>query len=326
MAAAKWISATGQESRVNEHVSLRKFFNHEGKSAAVIRISAHWDFVLYLNEKEIARHQFPDYPDAKTYSELEAELATGDNCIEVLLYNPNEDFFAQNKGPGALYFELVREGEPVVSDESWQWQHHPRFKSGERPKTTVQLGYTVECDLAAPADGNWHPVAVLKNYHPSLSPRPLPPPATAEPLAGTLCKRQGNCLIYDLGQERVGYWLLRFECENSGILEASWGEHLDDGEVRSRIGERTFTDTIITRSGVNRFEYPFRRLGGRYLQLRFSPRCGNVKVFFCGITPVRTQLPPVAPFAGDAPRAAELRNVGIRTLECCMHDHYEDCP
>jgi hypothetical protein len=114
--------------------------------------------------------------------------------------------------------------------------------------------------------------------------------------------------------------------ESGTIVDISHGEHLEDGIVRASVGGRNFTDRLTCRKGKNSYHLPFRRMGGRYLQLNLTNVSGKVEIIYVGLRKWDLPLPEVAPFECDSPTAAKLREVGLRTMRMCMHDHYEDCP
>lgn len=136
----------------------------------------------------------------------------------------------------------------------------------------------------------------------------------------------GAFLIADLGGESAGFIDIELEAPEGCVVDISHGEHLTDGVVRHNIGGRNFTDRYICRSGLNRFYYQLRRIGGRYIQLTFTNLSGDLLVRYAGIRHVSYPLPEATSFHCDLPDSMRLRDVAIRTMELCMHDHYEDCP
>jgi len=136
----------------------------------------------------------------------------------------------------------------------------------------------------------------------------------------------GAVVIADLGTEQVGFIEVELIAENDIIVDISHGEHLKDGIIRASIGRRNFTDRLICRKGKNSYHLPFRRMGGRYLQLNLTNISGNVEIIYVGLRKWDLPLPEATPFECDYPTATKLREVGLRTMRMCMHDHYEDCP
>ena len=136
----------------------------------------------------------------------------------------------------------------------------------------------------------------------------------------------GQYVIVDVGSERVGLLLLDVDAPAGTVAEIAHGEHLDDGRVRAAVGGRNFADRIVCRSRRHRFTMPFRRLGGRYLQLHLSGFKRPVRLRYLGLRPTVLPLQRMGSFRTHDPLAEQIQETAVRTLQLCMHDHYEDCP
>ncbi|NMA20002.1 MAG: family 78 glycoside hydrolase catalytic domain [Lentisphaerae bacterium] len=139
----------------------------------------------------------------------------------------------------------------------------------------------------------------------------------------------GWAVIADLGREEVGFIEFELEAPEGCVVDFAHGEHLDDGRVRMECFGRNFADRYICRQGLNVFQLPFRRVGARYLQLHIMPGAaaeGTVRLLRVGLCPWTLPFPEAAPFQCGNAELLELRRLAIRTLELCMHEHYEDCP
>ena len=138
----------------------------------------------------------------------------------------------------------------------------------------------------------------------------------------------GWSLIYDLGEEKVGFVEFELEAPAGTIVDFAHGEHLDDGHVRMECFGRNFADRYICRGRRDRFQLPFRRIGGRYLEFHVIPPadCDRLRFRTAGIAPWTLRLPEPATFETADARLTGVRGLAVRTLECCMHEHYEDCP
>ena len=80
----------------------------------------------------------------------------------------------------------------------------------------------------------------------------------------------GIWLIADLGKEMAGFVEFEIDAPAAARIDYGHGEHLADGRVRTEIYGRNFADTCICREGRNVFQLPFRRIGGRYLEIHIS--------------------------------------------------------
>jgi len=163
----------------------------------------------------------------------------------------------------------------------------------------------------------------IDSYRPVICP-PRPGGLQFRPLAGG----DGYFVVVDLGRETAGMIQLDLTASAGTVCDIAVGEHLEDGRVRARIGNRNFTDRYVCRDGRNRFEFPFRRAAGRYLELHLTGMTPGAAMTldYLGLAPVEIDLPADVGFECDDQLANRTHAVAARTLQCCMHDHYEDCP
>ncbi|MGI6385269.1 MAG: family 78 glycoside hydrolase catalytic domain [bacterium] len=381
---ASWIWRQEDQSLPHQYICFRKTFSLEkvpGK--AILAIAADSDFILYINGAEAGRGQFSDYPERKTYTELQVRkfLKKGVNLISVLAYYRGCDSHEYRSGRPGLLLALAGEaGTILVSDTSWKVLQHPAFRHGEMPKVTSQMGFTACFDARLDIpwtknsfdDKEW-PQAIVTNeagQGPELSLRPVPPlkikrvSAThitaygyvmrrqkeegtfAEIMARDVLKRQrlpelkeralildippagvdGHYLIIDLMREEVGLLSFSIEASEGTVLDIAHGEHLQDGRVRARIGVRNFADRYICRQGLNKFTLPFRRLGARYLEVHITGMTAPLSFHIMGLKPAELELDVRGSFYTHDETAVKTYNVGRRTLQLCMHEHFEDCP
>ncbi len=136
----------------------------------------------------------------------------------------------------------------------------------------------------------------------------------------------GVYLVIDLQREETGYFELEMDGEEGTVVEAAYGEQLDDLRVRASMGGRNFAFRYICREGKQRFTHYFKRIAGRYIQLHISKIRESATIYYAGI---RTALYPVLEkggfLCGDR-LLNRIYEVSVRTLRLCMHEHYEDTP
>lgn len=189
-----------------------------------------------------------------------------------------------------------------------------------RPAEGETFAATVARDLMRPVPAaRFFGLPGLYGIEPATfaEPRPIQPPALPE---------NGSFVILDFGGECAGKLEIELDAPAGTVVDLSHGEHLDDGRVRCQIHNRNFTDRYICRAGRNRFAIPFRRSGGRYLQLNFTKYAEPLTLHYAGIRPQELPLPAAARFDDGDRLHAKLRQAALNTIKLCMHEHYEDCP
>lgn len=362
---AEWIWCGNYSGEVNQYAAFRCVFTAKNTGTAQLYISADWDFVVKVNGVEIGMGQFPDYPDQKTVSMFEIpNLCVGKNVISIEAYAPGEDFLAMLKGyPGVIAAVIQNDQELCVTGVNWKAVRHPEFYSGEIEKVTPQLGYSALRDLRRFEnfssldfdDSHWDNAVSMPRKLVSLTMRPLEPLTLGARLANInissgSVKRDGEKATFaltvsndiyapedgangiysvcDFGTEVTGY--IDIELDNvpdGAIADVSWGEYLKDGHPNARIVERNFTVRFICRKGYNHLELPFLRLGCRYMQLTvIGCHDSEIKTGYIGLRDFSLPLPEPTGFKCSFSGASRLREIGLRTLQCCMHFHYEDSP
>jgi len=140
-----------------------------------------------------------------------------------------------------------------------------------------------------------------------------------------LTQGKGVYLLFDLGREEAGLLDMEVETAEGTVFEIGYGEHLDDLRVRSYVGARNFACRFVSKEGRQSFTHYFKRLGCRYVQLNISNIRSDIKIFYAGLLPVRYPLSR-QPVNIEDKLHRKIYEVAVRTLELCMHEHYEDCP
>lgn len=134
----------------------------------------------------------------------------------------------------------------------------------------------------------------------------------------------GLYLLYDLGREEAGHLSFEVNAPEGTIVDISYGEHLDDGHVRAAIGSRCFGSRYICKEGIQNFYHPFLRWAGRYLQVYIHSESGSLSSI--GLNPLDYAVDGHPFPEGLSQPQKEILQTGYRTLQLCMHDHYEDTP
>ena len=133
----------------------------------------------------------------------------------------------------------------------------------------------------------------------------------------------GAWFLFDFKNEYAGFAELEIEVDEPTQVYVGWGEHLSYMRVMSTLGNRHFCFGYRAKPGKNRFFHPLQRIAGRYLQVHIYSQKATLN--YVGLRfadyPVRHLPMPVKDGLHK-----KIWEVGCKTLELCMHEHYEDCP
>ena len=133
----------------------------------------------------------------------------------------------------------------------------------------------------------------------------------------------GVFVLVDLGRETVGFPRFKLSVKQSCKAYLCGGEHLQDLRIRANIGSRHFAYGFTLQAGGNEFTEYFRRIGCRYLGIYVESE--EVTLQKLGILEDEYPLEKPKKDFGDR-LLNKIYEVGRRTLQLCIHDHYEDCP
>jgi len=144
-----------------------------------------------------------------------------------------------------------------------------------------------------------------------------------EPVTFKSEEGDGIFVIVDLGRESTGYPRVKVNMKESCQAYICWGEHLQDLRIRSSVGPRNFAYGLKFKEGENEFTEYFRRIAGRYMGLYVES--GEVTLEKLGM--IEDEYPLDMPEKDFGDRLLnKIYEVSRRTMELCIHDHYEDCP
>ena len=133
----------------------------------------------------------------------------------------------------------------------------------------------------------------------------------------------GMYIVVDMDKTRAGYLTFDIEVEEDCQAMIAFGEHLSDMRVRAFVGGRNFAHPFKLKKGENKFTEYIRRLAGRYLMLYIYSKKATIRQLT-----IQDYMYPfvIKPAKFEDGLKQRIYDVGVRTLQVCVHEHYEDCP
>lgn len=326
---SKWIWPVCKDG-VDQYGEFYQVFEYAGQKAE-LRISADSNYAVYVNGQLAASDQYPDFPHYKVYDviDLTALCVHGINHLAVRVWYYGISNMSYVVGQAAVRYELwLGDVLACQSDEHVQSRISPSFHNGYQKTITGQLGLSFWRDLLHEDDwmhgkgAGFSGSCVVEQDIP-LYPRPIHKFSIGTFVPATLVRQEENRhFLFDLGRESVGY--LQFELVSSSAqkMMVCYGEHIVDGGVRRLIDGRDFGVEYTLKPGQNKDVNPFRRLGLRYLEVFCEEPVSELTI---GILPTDYPVKRIEKKFAN-PLRQKIYDVSVRTLELCMHDHYEDTP
>ncbi|MBW7866577.1 MAG: family 78 glycoside hydrolase catalytic domain [Candidatus Hydrogenedens sp.] len=132
-------------------------------------------------------------------------------------------------------------------------------------------------------------------------------------------------LLFDLGEQNVGYFQFELEAEAGLAVDIAGVEYITpSGKVQHTERYRN-SMRYICGEGENAFTSLMRRSGRHlFVTLRGQTRPATIK----GFRLIESTYPvePVGSFASSDPRLNKIWEISERTLKLCMEDTFTDCP
>lgn len=325
---SKWIWLLKEQNKDNYGEFASDFWYESGNVR--VRISADSNYTLYVNGMFVASEQYPDYPHYKVYDEMDITryCEKGNNRLAVVVWYYGENFMTYYIGRAAVRFEVECGGKLLAySHETTKSRLSPAYENGLCHIITPQVGYgfCYDCTL----EDEWKTRELYGFSESALVDQDLPlfartvkKTVIGERAETELVKASSGYYLYDIRYEEVGYLTLKLTSCQKQKIRICYGEHIDDGAVRSILPAREFYVEVIVGEGLNEYTNYFRRLGCRYLELHAEK---PVEIEYLSVLPCSYPLKKVEKNFRN-PLHQKIYDVGVRTLELCVHEHYEDCP
>lgn len=296
-----------------------------------MQISVDSNYALYINGSFAESGQYADYPHYKVYDELDITpfCRKGENHIAIVATHCGGTFFTYYPGVAALRYALLVEGLCVAaSDETTLCRESSTYQNRLCKLITAQQGYSFHYDISR-EDGwmtgaleGFAPAAIVDQDLPMFL-RPCKKLVWEENAPAKLLKNEnGTHFLYDLEREEVGHLTLKLHSSKKQKILFAFGESLSDGAVNRIIESRDFSVEVTVKEGENTYLNPFRRLGLRYLEVFCE---APIQPEYITVKPAVYPLSKTEKLPSD-PLDRKIYEVSMRTLELCMHEHYEDCP
>lgn len=318
-----WIKDNGADT----YAEFLLEFEYKKNSSVKLRIAADSDYAIYDGDGLIAFGQYHDYPHYKVYDtiDLTRNVRQGHNVLKVLVWYYGIDYASTycKDSPGVI-FEVECDGDLLqTSGKETLCRKNVNYRNGYLKKITSQLGLSFQYDASRDNILKFFPAKINSDKGRNFYPRPVKKLELLPREPSKLLKTGDGYLLLDLGREVCGFLDLELECfDDSCEILIAYGEHITDGGVRRKIGERDFSVEYKAKKGKNTYLNPFRRISGRYLELRFN---GKIEIGYIGIRPVMYPV-EIKPFELKDCLSQQIYDVSLWTLRLCMHEHYEDCP
>lgn len=132
-------------------------------------------------------------------------------------------------------------------------------------------------------------------------------------------------LVYDLGEQQVGYFDFELFAEAGVMVDIYEVEYIDaEGRVQHTYGNRNGM-RYITRPGLNRFTSTKRR-SGRYIFITLRNQHAPVHLRLVRVIASTYPVAEIGDFRCSDSTLTQIWRISQHTLKLCMEDTFTDCP
>ena len=190
---ARWIWPAALGRPVNHTVEFRQTFSCDSESGggARLAIAADTVYAIWINGAFIDSGRCPDVPPERGYDVIPvgAALKRGRNELVVGLYVQGVDSSQHLPGDPGLVFALRGRGVEAFSGRNSSWREDVRYRSGDMPRISGQLGFSFEFN-ASRDPAPWRKIAAgdlgARAAEMALAPRPIARTAIGEPVGSRI--------------------------------------------------------------------------------------------------------------------------------------------
>lgn len=316
-----------KESFEDQYVVFKGSFEAKGLKS-VLDIVCDTNYIFYLNGKILSLSQSPSYPEHPIVDSIHFTPRKGKNEFFICCYHLGSTGFSSYCSQEAYLRFAITENEKnlQISDENTESALSEQYRSGKKELLTPQLGYRLFLDMTKDDKEASFFKSVVVNKSKSHFESRRNKKCVLEFhdfVTNNPVNIKANTYRIDLKEEQVGYLTFSLFSPRAQKAVLSYGEHLVDNELVSKIGNRNFSFDILLKKGRNDFFEGFLRVGARYLELTLEEDL--LEEPFFGLVPVSY------PFKEKKLYKVKKENLPFylaakKTLKSCYHEHYEDCP
>lgn len=319
---SRWIWYTENVIK-DSYGDFKDTFSYEG-GKVLCRFSCDGEYTLYVNGTYVSSNQYADYEHYKVYDELDITeyLKPGQNELYALVWYMGVPSSRYCPGKAGLLYEVVKDDAVLAaSGEKTLCRQNPNYLAGYEKRITVQLGCSFLYDATADDSVPYGPALVVDKLC-SMYPRPIDYLVLKAPAETVNVIAEPCHYLIDCGREMLGVPTLKFRSDCKQKILVAWGEHIKDGCVRREIVGRDFSFEYVAKEGLNEYTNYMLRLGMRYLEV-FTEQ--PIEIEYIGVIPQEYPV-NILPKKFDDPLDQQIYDVCVRTLVCCMMEHYMDTP
>jgi len=132
-------------------------------------------------------------------------------------------------------------------------------------------------------------------------------------------------LLYDLGEQNIGYWDFEIHAPEGTVVDLFAVEYISEDGLVQHTDDVRNGFRYICHEGLNRHT-SVRRRSGRFLFVTFRSMTGPVAVKFIRLIASTYPVNQQGTFFCSNEKLNRIWNVSARTVKLCMEDVYTDCP